>query len=1205
MNTISKKKSLFCCLILFIFFPAFIISYLGFNEIDSPGIKSEFLTTELLDEESESLNENLRLSSPLPPKNAYAIVIGISDYPGSDNDLSYCDDDAQDVYSMLINDYNFKTENIVYLQDSSASKSAIDTAFDQISSQITSNDIFFFYYSGHGGNSIVNEGVHYYSIDSPHSYYNNYDHTWSIYHPEAAYMRVYFDHFDLEYDYDYVLVGDTDILYDWYYEAYTGYSTGFWSGWIPLLSDNRIYIRMITDSSITKWGFSIDRYEVITSTDEQFLCTYDSIPSSPGNYYIDTLLDSRLDALNCDEKYIVLDACNTGGMIPEVQETGRYIMTACRSDEFSLEDPSLQHGVFTNYFLSSLDSATDSNGDGVRSMEERFAYTYSNTVSYSGSLGYTHHPQEYDGIAGEAVLATTFGSVSLNPVANQLSYSFNLYGIGQIQELKVAVCNVSGTTDYEIEDFTLNPSSTTGFGFYSGTIELDGFAGITGYGIYAQIEGNRMINLNITVSGDSDADSLDDVLEVMLSSDPFSNDSDSDGLEDASEYYGITDPSDPDTDDDGLLDGQEILTYLTDPLDPDMDDDGLLDGLEILTFLTDPLDPDTDGDGMNDGYEAQYGLDPLNDDASLDTDSDGINNFIEFQNNTDPNDPDTDDDNLSDGLEILTYFTNATNPDTDYDNLSDDLEILTYFTDANDADTDDDNLSDGLEILTYFTNATNPDTDSDNLLDGDEVFTYFTDANDADTDNDNLSDGLEILTYFTNATNPDTDYDNLSDDLELFTYFTNPSSQDTDSDILSDYEEIIIYLTNATNPDTEGDGMGDYYEILYSLDPFLDDSNLDHDNDGLINLIECQCGSSPLLSDSDGDFMSDYYEFLCELDITTDDADGDYDQDGLNNILEFLLGSLANDEDSDNDNMPDYWEYNNNLNLTTNDSSFDYDYDDLSNYIEFTHQLDPHNPDCDNDGLTDGEEILIYHTNPLDKDTDGDGYSDGIEVLWGTNPLDPKISLNTYFFNIAGAVVLVSTSYYVVRTQVMKKKQNKEQDKLKPKKFSFDTDIKKYNALTVEKKLKPKPVRPVYQQRTRVPSYYRPSTTPTYTNINTIKDIILNRLPPPKPSYSSEGKRALIIANMAFNSINQGRYKQSFEYMVNALILGVPEPMNSRIKKILLDSLNRGSSSTTSSSSTPPSYNDPLESKKCAWCGKINQKSNVYCVSCGKVLKKL
>jgi len=238
-------------------------------------------------------------------------------------------------------------------------------------------------------------------------------------------MRVHFDHFDLEYDYDWVYLGDSDLADGWYYEGYSGYSTGFWSGWIPLLSDNRIYIRMITDSSITEWGFSIDQFEVEIYDGTHFLCSYDSIPSNPGNYYLDSLLNSKLDNINCDERFVILDACNTGGMIPEVQQIGRYIMTACSEEESSLESPSLQHGVFTNYFLESFDNAADSNGDGVRSMEECYSYIYSNTVSYSESMGYTHHPQEYDGISGEVVLSTSFGTISLVPTGNTLSYSFD------------------------------------------------------------------------------------------------------------------------------------------------------------------------------------------------------------------------------------------------------------------------------------------------------------------------------------------------------------------------------------------------------------------------------------------------------------------------------------------------------------------------------------------------------------------------------------------------------------------------------------------------------------------------------------------------------------------------------------------------------------------------------------------------------------
>ena len=960
--------------------------------------------TQLQDEniyQKELINyEDLNLSSPkssalLNSKDAYAIVVGISDYPGTSADLSYCDDDSQDIYSMLINDFNFKSENVYYLQDSSASQAAISNAFDQVASQISEDDIFFFYYSGHGGAVTESAGIQSYSIDSPHSYPNNYDNMWNIYHSDAAYMRVHFDHFDLEYDYDYVFLGDTDLASGWYYEGYTGYSTGFWSGWIPLLSDNRLYIRMMTDSSVTEWGFSIDSYEAETYNGTHFLCSYDSIPSTPNNYYVDDLLDSKLDLLNCDERYVVLDACNTGGMIPEIQEIGRYIMTACQDDEFSLEDPSLQHGVFTNFFLESFDSATDSNADGVISMEESYSYTSSNTISYSGGVGYTHHPQEYDGISGESVLITSFGALTLTPSGNSLSYSFHMYGTGLIEDLRIAVCNISSTITSAVEDLTHNPASNTGFGYYSGTLQLNGVTGITDYGIYARINGNEVIFLNQTVSNDTDSDFIDDIIEIMF--------------------------------------------------------------------------------GMNI--------------SDTDSDSDGLDDYVEFYGNTDPN---------------------------------------------------------------------SNDTDNDGLLDGDELFIYFTDP-----------------------TNSDTDGDGLTDDFEIF-----------------------FYLTNATNQDTEGDGMDDGYEYIYGLDPFTDDSSLDLDDDGLINLLECQCGTSPLLSDSDGDFMTDYYEYNCNLNPLLNDTNLDYDNDGLSNLLEFLLNSLADDTDSDDDLMPDFWEYNNGLDLVINDAILDADNDGLNNFNEFQAQTDPNNPDTDADGLFDGLEISTYFTDPLNPDTDGDGYSDGIEVQWGTDPLDSKISLNTVFFNIAGIAILVSSSYFIVRTTLTNKKQKAINKPIKNK-LKIVKKPNLYNAIKVEKEFKPKPKPFIYPRSSYAQSYSRPSyiqTKPRYESKNVefkkIIELIHYGLPQPKSIYSAEGIRAQNIADIAFRDINQGRFSDGFNNMVSALILGVPEPMNRRIKTILLKSLSQFSRDSQSPTTIQKSSNN----KWCIWCGKENKISNKFCVNCGRGL---
>jgi len=952
----------------------------------------------IIKNDPEEFSNNPKTASLLTPKEAYAIVIGVADYPGPDNDLSYTDDDANDVYDMLVNDYNFKPSNIIRLIDSAATKGAISGALDQMASVITPNDIFFFYYSGHGGANTVNGGTFSYPINSPHPYPNNYDNYWGIYHPNAAYMRVHFSVIDVESDYDFVYVGDSDLASGWYYEDFTGYGTNIWSSWIPLLYDNVLGVRFVSDYIYTDWGFTVDSYEVETYDGTHYLASYDSIPNTPSNYYIDTLLDSKLDNIAAGaEKYVVLDACNTGGMIPEVQEIGRYIMTASLGDQLSLESSALQHGVFTNYFLRSYDYAPDSNGDGVISMEEMYSYTYSNTVSYSSSVGYTHHPQEYDGISGEAVLYPSLGSLSLIPIGNTLSYSFDLYGAGFIEELFLVVANASANFSYKIEDLTLNSPTATGFGSYSGTIQLDGGLGIDSYGFFAKIRGNRVIYLNQSVSEDSDGDLLEDIFEILIGLDPLQNDTDSDGLDDYFEYYGDTDP----------------LLY--------------------------------------------------------DTDSDG--------------------------------------------------------------------LSDGLEILIYFTNGTNPDTDGDRLSDG---------------------------------------------------------------------EEVLLYFTNPLSVDTEGDGIDDYYEVLNELNPLLDDANLDKDSDGLINLLEFQYGTSSLLADSDGDFMGDYYEYICGLNSQIDDANLDLDNDGLENLLEFLLGSLANDVDSDNDNIPDGWEYDHNLNLILDDASLDPDLDDLNNYQEYMLQLNPQNPDTDNDGLSDGDEVLIHLTDPLNKDTDGDGFSDGLEVLWYSDPLNSKITIFTQIFTISGLIMLGGSGYNVVRIKIIRNKHIGQEDKYK--KFKIDKKVKIFNSLTVEKTVKPKPKpivkRPIYQQ----PQLPRYSSTQPISNrqpidIKKIKDIIQYAIPPPKPRNSVEGKRGSLAANIGFKLLNQGKYTESLEYMVNALMLGVPEPMNTRIKNIILDAINRISNLPSSNSFGTSNYSSNLPNmKKCPKCGTQNQLTYKYCLDCGRIL---
>ncbi|TFF89881.1 MAG: hypothetical protein EU548_05835, partial [Promethearchaeota archaeon] len=451
-----------------------------------------------------------------------------------------------------------------------------------------SNDVFFFYYSGHGGASTSNAGIHSVSINSPSPYPNYYDRIWSIYHENAAYMKVHFDMFDLESGYDYVYLGDTDLHDWWYYERYSGYHSPFWSGWIPLLSDNKLYIRMETDYSYTYDGFSIDKYEVETYDGTHFLCSYDSL-SNASNYYLDTLLDSKLDSFTCSNKFVVLDSCNSGGMIDEIQEIGRYVMTACKHDESSLEDPNLKHGVFTNYFLKSNSEAQDINNDGQISIEEMYEYISPNTISYSNSLGYSHHPQQYDGIIGESILNTDVANLNLTIIGNKLEYNFTLFGIGNILKLQIIVCDILENCNYKIKDLLLEPSSSSGFGSYDGNILLENSETINGYGFFVEINSSSLFRFNTSVSEDSDDDSISDIIEIMNGMNPISEDSDGDGLSDGFEFNTSSSPTDRDSDDDTLSDGDEILIYKTDPMNPDTDGDGFSDGFEV-NYGTDPLD---------------------------------------------------------------------------------------------------------------------------------------------------------------------------------------------------------------------------------------------------------------------------------------------------------------------------------------------------------------------------------------------------------------------------------------------------------------------------------------------------------------------------------------------------------------------------------------------------------------------------------------
>ena len=591
-------------------------------------------------------------ASDLVERRAFAIIIGIEDYEDPYSDLYYTIDDANAIASKLYNSYGIDDMpiGIEYMQvllDSDATKSGIENAFLHVAHFINPEDIFFFYFSGHGHPSSI---------------------------PGLAYL----------------MTQDKDRIY---------------------------------------------------STD----------------------LDTYLDSVSCSEQYVIVDTCGSGGMLDDASAPNRYIMTACQRNEESWETSALEHGVFTYYFLRSFTLASDSNGDGVISMEEQYDYTSPRTVSYSTSLGDAHHPLEYDGISGESVLDTSIGALIFTLNGTQLDYSFNLYGHGLITVLEITVyCAESATT----ETFDLIPEapSSTGFGFYLNNVTISGSANITSYMIRAVIDwvkdppgDPKTIQYSF---GDTDGDTLTDIIEIINGLDPLTNDTDSDGLDDYFEFYGITNPTVNDTDGDGMLDGYEVFNGL-DPLTNDtlfdLDEDGLNNILEY-NLGSNANNPDTDGDTMEDGYEYDFGLDLLTDDTGLDLDGDGLTNIIECQCGSMPNNSDSDADTMPDKWEYdndLDLLSDDTGSDLDGDGLTNLIEcqLGSY---ANNNDSDSDTMPDKWEFdnnLDLNSDDTHEDPDVDGLDNIDE-YMYGTDPNNADTDGDTWNDGDEIA-QGTDPLNPD------------------------------------------------------------------------------------------------------------------------------------------------------------------------------------------------------------------------------------------------------------------------------------------------------------------------------------------------------------------------------------------------------------------------------------------------------------------
>lgn len=86
------------------------------------------------------------------PCDKYAIVYGVADYDGTDNDLDWSDDDALDLAAMLDGQgYNVLPWTRT---DSAANKTNLLLDIAAVAAAAQEQDLFVFYYSGHGGQGL-------------------------------------------------------------------------------------------------------------------------------------------------------------------------------------------------------------------------------------------------------------------------------------------------------------------------------------------------------------------------------------------------------------------------------------------------------------------------------------------------------------------------------------------------------------------------------------------------------------------------------------------------------------------------------------------------------------------------------------------------------------------------------------------------------------------------------------------------------------------------------------------------------------------------------------------------------------------------------------------------------------------------------------------------------------------------------------------
>lgn len=127
-------------------------------------------------------------------------------------------------------------------------------------------------------------------------------------------------------------------------------------------------------------------------------------------------------------KVLILDACHSGSLPGRagaasmsetfaeklfeglVQSEGWAVLSACKQNERSYEDPEKQHGVFTSYLLDGLKGAADTDRDGLISITDAYDYAKLHTRRWAFDNGREQQPELKCNVTGNIVLINRHGA---------------------------------------------------------------------------------------------------------------------------------------------------------------------------------------------------------------------------------------------------------------------------------------------------------------------------------------------------------------------------------------------------------------------------------------------------------------------------------------------------------------------------------------------------------------------------------------------------------------------------------------------------------------------------------------------------------------------------------------------------------------------------------------------------------------------------